>query len=281
MPRSSERRSSSRRVRRATPNHRTGRSTDALAAWTDAARLRALPRARPVRGVLPLPRRRGPASDVRRATSPELVTRPGLRVTSCSRSARTRSPSSTASRGGSRACSRTTCGSTTSTACGAGRDRGAARASTTRLARRGHASTIEPELVEARARRGRAGRVEPGRARTRRRQASGRARIEAPYLQLVLQRLWERGARGRLAHAALRDARAARRRDEIVRTHLDARARRSSRPGAGRRRGHLRPPGHAVGDEDRAGLARPRAVRARPTRAEVEPIVRASSTSGS
>ena len=67
------------------------------------------------------------------------------------------------------------------------------------------------------------------------------------------------GARGRLEPDAPRDARAARR-CERGRAHAPrARARGVPDRGQGRRRGRLQPPGHAVGDEDRARAPRPRA----------------------
>ena len=114
----------------------------------------------------------------------------------CSRSATTRSPSSTGSRGASRTCSRTTFGSTISTA--ARRERRSSGRSSATTRRRGESVEIEPELVEAVLDQTAAGKVDLGRSgpRPRGRRERTRAAIEAPYLQLVMERVWdeERGA---------------------------------------------------------------------------------------
>ena len=88
-----------------------------------------------------------------------------------------------------------------------------------------------------------------------------RAGIEAPYLQLVMQRLWEvERASGSTTLRAATLAGARRRRTGRRRPPragdrgADARRSETSRPA-------LRPPRHAVGDEDRARGVRPRAVR--------------------
>ena len=84
---------------------------ETLGRWTRRARLRPAADSRPGRGVFPVPRggeriRRGAAGARHAAGS--------SRPCSSSRCATTHSRSSTASRAGSRTCSRTTCGSTTS-----------------------------------------------------------------------------------------------------------------------------------------------------------------------
>ena len=67
---------------------------------------------------------------------------------------------------------------------------------------------IEPALVEAVLDQVAAGKVELGRERPRRRrrERSG-GRIEAPFLQLVMARLWDAERGGGLARAPARDAR--------------------------------------------------------------------------
>ena len=130
--------------------------------------------------------------------------------TSCSRCATTLWPSSTSSPAGSPSCSRTCCGSTGSTA------RPARAAILGPLARyselAGETFTAEDALVEA---------VLD--------EASTDAGVEAPYLQLVLERLWERereeGSRElRLAtFRAIGGARA------VVREHVQRSARRACR----------------------------------------------------
>ena len=92
------------------------RAASPLAALEHAqAGQRRLPRPRPGGGVLPLPRRRRRPRLVRRGLARSCS--PPRCVSTCSsRSARTRSPSSTASRGASRASSRTRSGSTAWTA---------------------------------------------------------------------------------------------------------------------------------------------------------------------
>ena len=135
------------------------------------------------------------------------------------RSARTRSRSSTASRAGSRTCSTTTCGSSTSTRSRARGDRRAGRA----LQRAGGRASADV-VDRARARRGRPRPSSRPGAFTSARPAAARpatparrGAIETPYLQLVMTRLWDGGARGGLAASSARDARRPRRRRAIVR----------------------------------------------------------------
>ena len=122
--------------------------------------------------------------------------------------------SSTASRGTIPRCSRTTCASTTSTATPrARRSKGRSRRGTDAAARRAAVRD------RAGARRGGARR---GRGRRGSRSAAGGEsaaaerdrgdRVEAPFLQLVLERLWRDAVAGRRAHAHARPARGARRR---------------------------------------------------------------------
>ena len=134
--------------------------------------------------------------------------------TSSSPCARTRSPSSTASRGGSRTSSRNYAPARPP------RPRAPARRAIVGPSSASHElaseqrSTIEPGARRAVLDEVGAGRIEPGARRPRARStaATTAARIEAPYLQLVMQRLWEdeRAAGSRALRA--RDARAARRR---------------------------------------------------------------------
>ena len=97
--------------------------------------------------------------------------------------------------------------------------------------------------------------------------------IEAPYLQLVMQRLWdvERGVG--FDDAARRDARRARRRRPDRRRSSRARDRGADARAAGDRGAALRPPRHAVGDEDRARGVRPRASSPGRPEAEIQPVI--------
>ena len=124
----------------------------------------------------------------------------------------------------------------------------------------GETVEVEPELVEAVLDQVAAGEVDVGR--------SGRGgvekdedRIEAPYLQLVLERLWqverERGS-SVLRLATLRELGGA---ESIVRAHLERALGEPAAGRAGRCRHDVRPPRHAVGLEDRAPPPRPCAVR--------------------
>ena len=176
-------------------------------ACADAAR-----RARPVRGLLPLPRGRGRRATRSRRSSRDRQRAEPARELPRSRSARTRGRSSTASRAGSRSCSRTTSGSSTSTA--SAREEAIERPidewnrrlppderARTRSSRRSSTpSSTRP----------------PAGSRCDGGDAVGRARrgdeIEAPFLQLVMERLW-RATVDAGAHALTRrDARRARRR---------------------------------------------------------------------
>ena len=105
--------------------------------------------------------------------------------------------------------------------------------------------------------------------------AARRGRVEAPYLQLVMERIWEVERAARLVRPARGDAGRARRRGADRPAAPRAGARESRRAGAGARRAALPSAGDAVGDEDRARRRRPepvcrrvsRAARGRPPRA--------------
>ena len=121
---------------------------------------------------------------------PDLVTRPGLRVRVLLALATTRSPSSTGSRGGSRTCSRTTFGSTISTGAPPERRSPSRSSATTRPpASRSRSSPSWSRPSSTRPR--------PGRSTSARRAAGSRpaktdeSRVEAPYLQLVMERVWD------------------------------------------------------------------------------------------
>ena len=221
------------------------------------------PRARPGRGVLPLPRARGPASRDELARARHAA-RPA-RARPSRASVRTRSPSSTASRGGSRTCSRTTCGSTISTATPArdaivkpverynelrrveaGRDRAGAGRGRARRDRRGQgraqASTAAGWPPARQRERAHRSAVPPARPRA----ASGTR--SAPQARACCG--WRRsqrlgGARGascgRICDRARRGARSGRASDVAAE--------------------RLPLPGHAVRSEDRARGRRPRRVR--------------------
>ena len=102
-----------------------------------------------------------------------------------------------------------------------------------------------------------------------------RGRVEAPYLQLVMERIWEEERAERLVRPARGDPCGARRRGADRPAAPRAGARESRRAGAGARRTSLPSAGDAVGDEDRARRRRPqpvcrrvsRAPRGRPARA--------------
>ena len=173
-------------------------------------------------------------------------------------SARTRSRGSTASRATCRGCSTICCGSTTSTA-----TRRARRSSS----RSGAGTTSSPAPARRSSSSGaRRGGARPGHRRagslgeTRRRAGAARDGIVAPYLQLVLTRLWDeerRAGRRRASARVLRaaDARPARRRRPDRADAPRRRARRAAGARPGRRRPGLPPPRHAVGDEDRASAS--------------------------
>ena len=162
---------------------------------------------------------------------------------------------------------------------GARGDRAAARASGTRRAGDGRArSRSSRQLVDdacsTRSRPGRSVERPRGRRSRRGRAGAGDGRIEAPYLQLVLSRLWDEETRRRLARAPPRDARAARAAPtRIVRTHLDAAMAALPPARAGRRRAALPPPRHAVRDEDRAPGRRPRRATSSVPQDELEPVL--------
>ena len=111
----------------------------------------------------------------------------------------------------------------------------------------GETVEVEPELVEVVLDQVAAGEVDVGRA-GRGGVEKDEDRIEAPYLQLVLERLWQvererspprdapRAGRGRLDRAGA--------------SRAGAREPRADRPG--RCRNHVRPPRHALGLQDRA-----------------------------
>ena len=111
---------------------------------------------------------------------------------------------------------------------------------------------------------------ESGRGVTEAEEESGSGSIEAPYLQLVMTRLWEEERRGKSSTPAPRHARDARRRPV---DHRDA-PRPDDGPaleGRSRRRGAcLSLPRYSLGDEDRAFVGRPRQVRGR-RRGDVDP----------
>ena len=102
-----------------------------------------------------------------------------------------------------------------------------------------------------------------------------RGRVEAPYLQLVMERIWEveRGRGSYVLHAETLDRAGRRRPDRPAAPRACARDAR--RAGARARCPALPPAGDAVGDEDRARRRRPepvcrrvaRAARGRPARA--------------
>ncbi len=127
-----------------------------------------------------------------------------------------------------------------------------------RRARRGRAGARRGGAGRGRDRAARAGR-RPGAA-----QPDGGARdahIEAPFLQLVLERLWDAEREAGSDTLRLETLTALGGAEAIVREHLD-RALAGARVGAeGRRREHLRPSRHALGDEDRAPRGRSRRVR--------------------
>ena len=112
------------------------------------------------------------------------------------------------------------------------------------------------------ARRGCGGRIEqqPNRTWARRRRNRAR-RVEAPYLQLVLERLWEvereQGSNA-LRAATLDELGGA---ERIVEEHLERALARPRRRGARSGRAALQPPRDAVRDEDRPRRRRPGAVR--------------------
>ena len=125
-------------------------------------------------------------------------------------------------------------------------------------------AAIEPELVEALLDETTTGRLSLGqRGRGVVRQSGARTRVEAPYLQLVLHRLWEEELAVGSSLMRLETLERLGGASEVVRTHLERALVGVPDRGQGRRRGRLQPPGHAVGDEDRARAPRSRAVRAR------------------
>ena len=210
---------------------------------------RRLPRPRPGRGVLPLPRRRHGRAV--RAALAELVDGAACGSTS-SLSIREdalakldrfkalipnllgnylrldrldRGPASARSSARSSACRRSAASR---------RRRAAARRARARRGRRRAGST------GAR----RAGAVDGG---------ESAARIEAPFLQLVMQRLWEEERARRLQQLRARDPRAAREElGTIVAEHLERALAGSPTGAAGHRAAALQPPRDAVRGEDRA-----------------------------
>ncbi len=88
-------------------------------------------------------------------------------------------------------------------------------------------------------------------------------RVEAPYLQLVLERLWEVERRARIRRAPRLDAGRARRCRADRRGAPRARTRGARRRRARSRRASLQLPRDAVRDEDLARRGRPRALRGR------------------
>src|SRR5262249_24326031 len=132
-------------------------------------------------GRTPLPR-----------SSPRPSAAPVFAPAFSSRCVKTRWRDSTPSKGGSRTCSGTRSASSTWTARAGGRRfSGRSRRSTaTRPAAAGGEVEIEPELVELVLDEVSAGKLDVGGA-GRAAAAPRDGRIETPYLQLVLQRLWE------------------------------------------------------------------------------------------
>ena len=247
------------------------------------ARLRPPARARPDRGVLPLPRARGGARHLRRRA-------PGAR----DRGRGCASASLLAIRDDALAQLDRFKGRDpeplrelpparpSRPPCRARRDPRADRA--VQRARAGRSPCrIEPELVEALLERSTTGPHRPRASAAEASCAAGHAtRIEAPYLQLVLAAPLGGGARGGSTRDAARDARAPRRRER-------GRAKRTSSARSSeldRRRTRTSPrtssaPGHAVRDEDRARAPRPRASTRTSTRTGSSRSSRGSSTSGS
>ena len=248
-----------RRRRRGGGGSRRGALVDVARAR--AGRPRRLPDPRPGRGVLPLPRRRRRAG-VRRGARRRR--RPRRCASTCSsRCARTRSRSSTASRARIPSLFANTLRlDRLDRAAGARGDRPARSSAASELdgragRRRGRRSSSACSTRSAPADRVGARRARGGRGRT------AAARIEAPYLQLVMQRLWEdERARGRRRCGSRRSSELGGA-QQIVAEHLE-RAIEALTPGAaGRRRAALQPPRHAVGHQDRARGVRPRRVRRR------------------
>ena len=171
-------------------------------------------------------------------------------------------------------CVREQFGSTISTAGRARRDPRAARP-LERLT--GETVEVEPELVEAVLDQVAAGESPSGEPAAT--ASADEDRIEAPYLQLVLERLWEAerdGGSSVLRAETLRALGGAR---AIVRAHLDGRSARSQ-PAEQDVAADVRASRHAVGHEDRTSAARPRAVRRRPE-SEVLPVLDALDASAS
>ena len=208
---------------------------------------------RPDRGVLPLPRGRRWARFVRGSAS-GAADAPSASTCS-SRSARTRSPSSTDSPAGLPASSQTRSGWTGSTA-RPNALRSSARSSAMRSspAPRSRSSRSSSNASSTRpGRADRAGSRGLGADRGLRR----RARIEAPYLQLVMQRLWEeeRAAGSDVLRAETLDRLGGA--ERIVEDHLQGAM--DELTGAARRRcPALQPPRYALRHEDRARRVRPR-----------------------
>ena len=198
------------------------------------------------RGVLPLPPRRRCSRAGARRGAP----RARRERTSSSLCARTRSRSSTGSRRRSRESSTTTSASTASPA------RVAARRSCRPLERwrelGGDPVVTEPALVEAVLDQVAAGRIRAGLGGSGQLEwDGGDERIEAPYLQLVMERLWEVERDERIVDPARRDARAARWRRPDRRCASRAGSGRSGACPAGGRLGPARAARDAIRDEDR------------------------------
>ena len=121
----------------------------------------------------------------------------------------------------------------------------------------------EPELVEAVLDQVATGRIEyglSGRGVVPGQDESGR--VEAPFLQLVLERLWDVEQEGGSRTIRLETLERLGGAETIVRRHLE-RALEALAAGAARaRRGHVRAPRDAVRDEDRARRGRSRSLRA-------------------
>ena len=186
--------------------------------------------------------------------------------TCCSASATMRSPSWTRSRGGCRACSATSSGSTISTSIRRA-PRSSSRSPSSRRSA-GRSVEAEPALVAAVVDQVASGRIErrlAGRGIVD--GAAKRGRVEAPYLQLVMERLWEvERARG---SDVLRAATLA----ELGGVGPDraaaprACAGRARRARARARRAALPPARDALGHQDRARRRRPQPVCGRTARA--------------
>ena len=227
-----------------------GSLADRSQAWSANARRRPVRHPRRRRGVLPLPRVRGPGRERSSAEFPDAVRRPGLRASFLCRPARGRPGKLDRFK------------SAIPNLFGnylrlehLDRDAGSARSSAlwsaTTSSSRPRRVSDRARAARGRARRGAAGRVELGQA--------GRGvvegttvddRIETPFLQLVMRRLWE----ARRSTGSRRSARHARgaRGSGADRSRPSRRALSSSLTGdRGYRSCRLQPPRHSLGSEDR------------------------------